>query len=192
MLRAGRDSARTMRRSATWRRSAEAYARSHRAATGSARHPHEPRATSLKSLGRQAEALREYRAAIALKPEFGEVYWSMANLKVFRFEPQEVAAMEEQLRREDLTESAAVHFRFALGKAYEDAGDYDRAFENYRVRQPAAQRPSCPMTRWASSRATRRSRRFSASDFLQRHAGQGLESDAPDLHRRACRDPARR
>ena len=57
----------------------------------------------LKTLGQQAEALREYRTAIAQKPEFGEVYWSMANLKVFRFEPEEVAAMEQQLRRDDLS-----------------------------------------------------------------------------------------
>ena len=62
----------------------------------------------------------------------------MANLKVFRFEPAEVAAMEEQLKREDLSESADVHFRFALGKAYEDAGDYDRAWESLSCRQPAA------------------------------------------------------
>ena len=55
---------------------------------------HMSHAHVLKSLGRQAEALREYRAAIAQKPDFGEVYWSMANLKVFRFEPAEVAAME--------------------------------------------------------------------------------------------------
>ncbi len=81
---------------------------------------HMSHAHALKSLGRQPEALREYRAAIAQKPDFGEVYWSMANLKVFRFEPAEVAAMEQQLQREDLTPSADVHFRFALAKAYED------------------------------------------------------------------------
>ena len=51
----------------------------------------------LKTRGDQAAALRAYRAAIAAKPDFGEVYWSMANLKVFRFEDAEVAAMEEQL-----------------------------------------------------------------------------------------------
>ncbi len=55
---------------------------------------------ALKTLGDQAEALREYRAAIAQKPDFGEVYWSMANLKVFRFEDAEVAAMEEQVQRD--------------------------------------------------------------------------------------------
>ncbi len=55
----------------------------------------------------------------------------MANLKVFRFEEAEVAAMEEQVKRSDLPESADVHFRFALGKAYEDKGDFDLAWHYY-------------------------------------------------------------
>ena len=92
---------------------------------------HMSHAHVLKALGDQAASLRAYRKAIVLKPEFGEVYWSMANLKVFRFEPEEVAAMEQQLKRADLSESAEVHFRFALGKACEDLGDYDRAWEYY-------------------------------------------------------------
>ena len=54
----------------------------------------------LKTLGDQAGSLRAYRAAIAAKPDFGEVYWSMANLKVFQFEDAEIDAMEEQLKRE--------------------------------------------------------------------------------------------
>ncbi|HNP37310.1 MAG TPA: sulfotransferase [Woeseiaceae bacterium] len=85
----------------------------------------------LKTLGDQAASLRAYRSAIRAKPDFGEVYWSMANLKVFRFENAEVTAMEQQLERKDLTRSAEIHFHFALGKAYEDLGDYDRAWHNY-------------------------------------------------------------
>jgi tetratricopeptide (TPR) repeat protein len=85
----------------------------------------------LKTLGDQAGALSAYRAAIKAKPDFGEVYWSMANLKIFNFEEAEVAAMEEQLQRADLNVSAETHFRFALGKAYEDKRDYDTAWKFY-------------------------------------------------------------
>src|SRR5262249_13348636 len=79
----------------------------------------------LKTLGDQAGALAAYRAAVGVKPDFGEAYWSMANLKTFRFEEQEIAAMEAQLARGDLSESADIHLRFALGKACEDRRDYD-------------------------------------------------------------------
>ncbi|MSQ97905.1 MAG: sulfotransferase family protein [Xanthomonadales bacterium] len=85
----------------------------------------------LKTIGDQAGALQAYRAAIREKPGFGEVYWSMANLKVFKFEKHEVTAMEQQLERDDLKTSPEIHFRFALGKAYEDRRDYDRAWHYY-------------------------------------------------------------
>lgn len=85
----------------------------------------------LKTLGKQEEALGHYRQAIQLKPDFGEVYWSMANLKIFKFEDTEVAAMEEQLQNPNLKESPDAHFRFALGKAYEDKQDYDKAWHYY-------------------------------------------------------------
>ena len=47
--------------------------------------------------------------------------------KIFEFEDSEVEAMEFQLENGTLTDSADVHFRFALGKAYEDRQDYDKA-----------------------------------------------------------------
>ena len=47
---------------------------------------------ALKTLGDQPGSLQAYRSAIRSKPDFGEVYWSMANLKVFRFADTDVAA----------------------------------------------------------------------------------------------------
>jgi tetratricopeptide (TPR) repeat protein len=85
----------------------------------------------LKTVGDQDEALKAYRIAIAKQPDFGEVYWSMANLKIFEFEDEEVDAMESQLRDGNLTDNAEVHFRFALGKAYEDKCDYEKAWHYY-------------------------------------------------------------
>ena len=132
----------------------------------------------LKTLGRQSEALGEYRRAIGLKPDFGEVYWSMANLKVFRFEPEEVAAMEEQLRRENLPESADVHFRFALAKAYEDAGDYDRAWAHYHAGNQR-QRPLVSFDPVGFETRHEKIIEVFSRDFLERHADQGLRTDAP-------------
>jgi len=85
----------------------------------------------LKTLGDQPASLRAYREAIRLRPDFGEVYWSMANLKIFKFEDAEVDAMENQLEDAELTDATEVHFRFALGKAFEDRKDYDKAWSYY-------------------------------------------------------------
>ena len=139
---------------------------------------HMSHAHVLKALGQQAEALQEYRRAIALKPDFGEVYWSMANLKVFRFEPEEIAAMERQLRKGNLPDSADVHFRFALAKAYEDAGDYDRAWEHY-LAGNQRQRPLVSYDPVGFENRHEQIAEVFSREFLEQHAGQGFASDEP-------------
>jgi tetratricopeptide (TPR) repeat protein len=47
-------------------------------------------AHSLKTLGRREEAIAEYRAAAAARSGYGDVYWSLANLKTYRFEDGEL------------------------------------------------------------------------------------------------------
>ncbi|MGH8195643.1 MAG: tetratricopeptide repeat-containing sulfotransferase family protein [Woeseiaceae bacterium] len=131
----------------------------------------------LKTLGDQAGSLDAYRAAIKAKPDFGEVYWSMANLKVFRFEDAEVAAMEEQVQRDDLTTSADIHFRFALGKAYEDKGDYETAWKYY---DSGNKRQRMQVSHDAQEMEIRQHdiREVFSREFLEEHAGNGF--DAPD------------
>ena len=92
---------------------------------------HMAQAHMLKTLGDQEEALSAYRKSIEFNPALGESYWSMANLKVFRFRDEEVSAMEGQLDSGDLAEESRVNFLFSLGKAYEDRKDYEKAWRHY-------------------------------------------------------------
>ncbi|WP_188109797.1 tetratricopeptide repeat-containing sulfotransferase family protein [Pseudohalioglobus sediminis] len=85
----------------------------------------------LKTIGKQEEALAAYRESVRIKPSLGESYWSMANLKIFHFEPEEVDAMETQLAGGEVSEQGQVNFHFALGKAYEDERNYDKAWHHY-------------------------------------------------------------
>lgn len=85
----------------------------------------------LKTLGRRDDGVAAYRKAIRHRPDFGEAWWSLANLKTFRFTDADVAAMEAQVDGGDLNDDALVHFCFALGKAHEDRGVFDRAFDFY-------------------------------------------------------------
>ena len=86
----------------------------------------------LKTVGRQDEAIDAYRKCISVLPGAGESYWSLSNLKIYRFDDEEINAMEQQLEL-NLPGDAAVYFHFALGKAYEDRDEYDTAFEHYRA-----------------------------------------------------------
>ncbi len=88
-------------------------------------------AHSLKTLGRQREAIAEYHTAAAARAGYGEAWWSLANLKTYRFEPQEL----EQMRAAESAAPASVvdryHLCFALGKALEDLQRYPESFEYY-------------------------------------------------------------
>ncbi len=86
----------------------------------------------LKTIGRVEEGIAAYRECVQHNSWNGEAWWSLANLKTFRFEPEDVAAMEAELTDERLADEQRANFQFALGKAYEDAGDYARAFDYYR------------------------------------------------------------
>jgi tetratricopeptide (TPR) repeat protein len=87
---------------------------------------------ALKSAGRQKDGVEAYRKAIELLPQLGGAYWSLANLKTFRFTEADIDAMQAQLERGDLRIEARVQFFFSLGKAFEDIGQFEKAFENYR------------------------------------------------------------
>jgi tetratricopeptide (TPR) repeat protein len=85
----------------------------------------------LKTAGRQEESIQAYRKSIELDPQLGEAYWSIANLKTFHFEQADLAEMERQVADTDLSDKNRWHFQFALGKAYEDAQDYEQSFQHY-------------------------------------------------------------
>jgi tetratricopeptide (TPR) repeat protein len=85
----------------------------------------------LKAAGRRREGIDAYRRAIALAPTSGAAYWSLANLKTFRFETSDVDAMRTALLRSDVRHDDRVTLEFALAKALEDDAQYAESFEHY-------------------------------------------------------------
>ncbi|MFC0590657.1 sulfotransferase [Novosphingobium aquiterrae] len=86
---------------------------------------------ALKTIGNQAEAIAAYREAYRVRPEFGDAYWSLANLKTYRFEPDEIRQMRAFESRPTTGLVDRYHLCFALGKALEDRGDYADSFAYY-------------------------------------------------------------
>ena len=86
---------------------------------------------SLRYGGKGTEATEAYLRAIDADPEAGEAWWSLANLKTFRFSAEQVEAMRTRLASLKKDSSDKFHLAFALGKALEDAGAYDESFEAY-------------------------------------------------------------
>ncbi len=84
-----------------------------------------------KTRGRQAEAIASYRLAARINPSFGDAYWSLANLKTYRFSAAEIDQMRAQVSDAHVASVDRTHFCFALGKALEDAEDYAQSFGYY-------------------------------------------------------------
>ncbi len=85
----------------------------------------------LKTVGRQNECVAMYRKAIAVKPDHAEAYWSLANLKTFRFEDHEESAIHKLLENDEIPDESRVQLHNALGLHYEAGKKFDQAFAHF-------------------------------------------------------------
>ena len=86
---------------------------------------------ALKTLGQLPDAIAAYRAACAARPDFGDAWWSLANLKTYRFTDAEVAAMQAAEAAPATAPQDKIHLGFALGKALEDRAEYAASWAHY-------------------------------------------------------------
>ncbi len=89
------------------------------------------RGHALKTHGDYDDAVTSFQQAISVDPLHGEAYYALANLKVYRFSDSDIENMLSLEDSRDLTFMDRIYLDFALGKAFEDRGDYVRAFEFY-------------------------------------------------------------
>ena len=81
-----------------------------------------------KTLGRTDQAIKSYQSAYQIKPDHGEAFFSLANLKTYSFTSNELDSMREQVGRVDLSLRDKAYFHFALTQGCEVNGEYDEAF----------------------------------------------------------------
>ncbi|WP_316205183.1 MULTISPECIES: tetratricopeptide repeat-containing sulfotransferase family protein [unclassified Bradyrhizobium] len=86
---------------------------------------------SLKALGRADEAVQAYQDATNGRADIGDAYWSLANLKTYRFSDDEIRRMREleALPAPGLPDRE--HLCFALGKALEDRAEFGASWSFY-------------------------------------------------------------
>ena len=84
-----------------------------------------------KTVGQLADGVAAYRRAIAIEPTLGEVWWSLANLKIVRFDDADITAMQQALESPRIADEDRFHLHFALGKAFEDRGEPGESFRHY-------------------------------------------------------------
>ena len=134
----------------------------------------------LKTIGRQQDAVVMYRKAIEVKPDHSEAYWSLANLKTFRFSEDEVQAMHTLLKGDELPDESRVQLNNALGLHYEAHKDFNRAFLhldkcNFLRRQSEIYDPLD--TEAGVDQITK----IIDEEFIDKHKGLGNSDDSPIL-----------
>jgi tetratricopeptide (TPR) repeat protein len=132
----------------------------------------------LRSAGRLQEAIAAYRRSTELKPQFGEAWFSLANLKTLRFSAADMDAMRAQLASPELPDGERLQFEFALGKALEDEKNYRDAFEHY-ARGNELRRAQVRYDPELNTALVQRTQRLFDAGFLAARTGWGNPADDP-------------
>lgn len=132
---------------------------------------------ALKTVGRLSEAIASYQDAADVRPDFGDAYWSLANLKTYRFSEEMIERMRGEEARPGTSLDDRQHLCFALGKALEDAGQYDESWHYYAKgnalkREESRYRPEILETN------TRKQKEVCTAAFFEKRKGWG--NPAPD------------
>jgi tetratricopeptide (TPR) repeat protein len=135
-------------------------------------------AHSFKALGRQPEAIESYREAAAVREDFGDAYWSLANLKTYRFTDEELARIAKLESKPVIAPVDRLHLCFALGKALEDRGEYAESFQYYE-RGNALKKAQGHYRPETVERNKRLQMRICTREFFAARQGAGCPDAAP-------------
>jgi len=146
-------------------------------------HPRQPKiwmsyGHALKTAGRFGESVTAYRRAIGMDATLGEAYWSLANLKTYRFSAADVSAIRSALARPDLTNEERVNFEFSLGKALEDEKSYEQSFAHY-AKGNSLHRQLHPYSAQENTRFVSRCKTLFTADFFASRESAGARSADP-------------
>jgi len=131
-----------------------------------------------KTLGRTPQAIESYRAAASLRPRYGEAYWSLANLKTYRFTDDEITRMQAAEGAPDIPLADRYHLCFALGKALEDRSEYAPSFAFYE-RGNALKKSECRYRPEPLERNARLQASMCTREFFAARQGAGCPDPAP-------------
>jgi tetratricopeptide (TPR) repeat protein len=133
---------------------------------------------SLKSVGRQKDTIESYQTAAAVRPGFGDAYWSLANLKTYHFSHDELASMCTAEAASAARPVDRYHLCFALGKAYEDGKQYPESWQFYE-RGNALKRAESVYRPQITETNTRKQIEVCTAQFFTSRAGVGVSDCDP-------------
>lgn len=86
---------------------------------------------AFKTLGRRDQAIASYNEALRIKPGFSHAHWNLGHISKCRPDDPRIARMREQIANPSNTIKDKILLNFALGNAFDDIGDAERAFGHF-------------------------------------------------------------
>src|SRR3984893_640595 len=133
---------------------------------------------ALKTLGQTQPAIESYRRAAECRSDFGDAYWSLANLKTYRFTSEELARMQSELAAPATSLIDRCHLCFAIGKALEDQGSFAESFRYYQQGNEL-KRPECRYRAELIEHNTQQQIKICTAEFFASRPGCGNPSPDP-------------
>ncbi|MEZ5894447.1 MAG: sulfotransferase, partial [Parvularculaceae bacterium] len=121
-------------------------------------------------------AEQELREALRLDPAMGAAYQNLTWIRKAKKDDPIIAELETLKAKGHSSRETYAQYLFALGKCYDDIGEWDLAFENYRLGNETAETPYHPgvYDKYVAAVKTIWTR-----DFIDERAAFGLRSGKP-------------
>jgi tetratricopeptide (TPR) repeat protein len=145
---------------------------------GDVAEPHLSRGHALKTVGRLEDAIDSYRNAYRARADYGDAFWSLANLKTYRFTDEEIEHMRSRVECGETSTEDRFHFCFALGKAFEDREAFAESFAWYE-RGNELRSGGLRYDPDRAEKAMQRQTEYCTESLFEEKRGSGSERDDP-------------
>lgn len=132
----------------------------------------------LEHSGRLDDAIEQYRKAILLRPDYAEAYRHLSSAVLHTAYDDDIRMMERLYRDAAIQDEQRMHLCFALGKAYEDIGDYGRSFDFF-TEANRIKRMTYTYTTADSEGFFARIQETFSTDFISDHMDMGVDDATP-------------
>ncbi len=140
--------------------------------------PYNSLGAALAMKGRHDEAIVEFEKALAIKPGLVSPYNGIAAAKKVRPDDDLILRIEKILREENFFSDEKSTLYFALGKCFDDIGEFDKAFHHFRIANDISRKSSAFDFAAFTEKIDRLIKVFSPAFFAERRAF-GSESERP-------------
>ncbi len=135
-------------------------------------------AHALKTLGRTLEGVEAYQEATRCRSDFGDAFWSLGNLKTYRFTDEELARMRVALDARSTGTVDRYHLCFALAKSLEDRNEFGESFGYYELGN-RLKRAECTYSPEIIERNTEEQLAVCTPELFAARRGWGAEASDP-------------